>query len=538
VQYLADLFNAADLTPHGVCLLWRPELIWLHVFSDLVIGLAYYSIPLALAYFVSKRADIVFGWIFWLFAIFILACGTTHWFEIWTLWRPDYAAQGLLKFATAGVSLVTAFLLWPLVPQALALPSPAQLRRVNDELSVQVRERNDAVEALQREILERQRAEDALRQSQKLEALGQLTGGVAHDFNNLMFVITGNLHLLKGKVTAGGEAQMKAIEQAVARGESLTRQLLTFARRQTLQPTVVELREHMRRVVELLRRSLRGDIEIRLDVAPGTWPVEIDPNEFELAMINIALNARDAMPAGGTLTLTIDNESLAVGNAALPELAGDFVRIAIGDSGHGIAAAMLSRVFEPFFTTKEVGKGTGLGLSQVYGFAKQSGGLATIASVEGKGTTITLYLPRTSRAASTEAAAAGQEAARGKGTILLVEDNQEVADVSAALLAEHGYAVRRAGTAQQALDLLVTGEPIDLVFSDIVMPGEMSGVELARRLRERFPGVAVLLTTGYSAAAQDATNEGFAILPKPYRPDALHRAIRTKLGPQAAGATA
>src|SRR5215472_17871939 len=286
MSYLEEFFSTAALSPHGFCLLWRPELVWLHVASDTLIGIAYYTIPLALAYFVWKREDIVFGWMFWMFAAFILACGTTHWFEVWTLWHADYATQGLIKAGTAVLSVGTAALIWPLLPRAIALPSAAELRRVNQELSVQVRERNHAVEALQREMIERQHAEDALHQSQKLEALGQLTGGVAHDFNNLLLILSTNLYLLRDQPGGGGaiEAQLASMERAVARGESLTRQLLTFGRRQALQPRPVDLRSQMTKVAELLRRSLREDIEIRLDVPAATWPIEIDPGEFELAI--------------------------------------------------------------------------------------------------------------------------------------------------------------------------------------------------------------------------------------------------------------
>jgi len=212
---VGSIFDSADLTPHGFCLLWRPELIWLHVISDTAIGIAYYSIPLALAYFVWRRKDLAFGWVFWLFAVFILACGTTHWFEVWTLWHPDYGVQGAIKGFTALSSAITALILWPLVPQALALPSPTALRRVNDELSQQIRERNSALQRLEHEMAERRRTEEILRQAQKMEAVGQLTGGIAHDFNNLLTVIIGNLDTLRHDLAGQDEHLQRAAATAL-----------------------------------------------------------------------------------------------------------------------------------------------------------------------------------------------------------------------------------------------------------------------------------------------------------------------------------
>jgi signal transduction histidine kinase len=529
MSFFENFFSAAALSPHGFCLLWRPELVWLHVASDTVIGISYYTIPVALFYFVWKRQDVMFGWVFWMFAAFILACGTTHWFDVWTLWHADYATQGLIKAATAALSIGTAIFIWPLLPQAIALPSAADLRRVNQELQVQVGERNHAVEALQREMIERQHAEDALRQSQKLEALGQLTGGVAHDFNNLLLILSTNLYLLREQLNGSEiEPQLASMERAVTRGESLTRHLLTFGRRQALQPRPIDLRGQMAKVAELLRRSLREDIEIRLEVPAATWPIEIDPGEFELAIINLALNARDAMPEGGVLSIAARNETLSAPADAVEALDGDFVAISLRDTGRGIPAAILARVFEPFFTTKEVGKGTGLGLSQVYGFAKQSGGDAVLSSEEGRGTTMTLYLPRARRAPAVTSEAGPRDVARADGSIkakvLLTEDNADVAEVSAALLRGLGYSVSVATSAQQALDALANGDAVDLVFSDVVMPGGMNGLDLARTLRERYPGLPVLLTTGYGTQ-QQVTQSGFPLLLKPYRPKALATAL-------------
>jgi two-component system, NtrC family, sensor kinase len=393
-----------------------------------------------------------------------------------------------------------------------------------------------ALEHAAAEIRRREEAEEALRQGQKMEAIGQLTGGVAHDFNNLLTVIGGRLEMLRRRALAAGMGEdFSAMDRAVRRGESLTRHLLAFSRRQTLHPRVVDLMTRLPKVAELLQPSLRGDVEFEVEVPQEIWPIEIDPGEFELALINIALNARDAMPRGGRLAIRAENVRLGVGGRADPTgLSGDFVRVAVEDTGTGIPAEALGRVFEPFFTTKEAGKGTGLGLSQAYGFARQSGGGAAIDSVEGEGTTVALYLPRTWKprhALTEELSFPPVRRERSGGTVLLVEDNRDVADVTAAMLRHLGYAAIAVASAAQALERLESGLAIDLVLTDIVMPGGMSGVDLARELRHRDPELPVLLATGYSAAAREAAGEGFAIVPKPYRLTVLDDAIRRHLAP-------
>jgi len=382
----------------------------------------------------------------------------------------------------------------------------------------------------------REAAEGALRQAQRLEAIGQLTGGVAHDFNNLLMIVSGSVHRLRRDL--GGEKQQRlldAIANATQRGESLTRQLLAFSRRQMLQPSVIDLTRRLPELKDMLSRSLRGDIEIRVLVPRRPCLVKADPSELELALFNLAFNARDAMPSGGTLTITVKPIMLR-GKANEEGLSGEFVALRVADTGEGIAPEVLPRVFEPFFTTKDVGKGTGLGLSQVYGFARQSGGAATITSTLRRGTAITLFLPRSFEAPaqpSEPSIAAGT--APPAGTVLVVEDNADVVAVAAAYFADLGYAVKTAASAQAGLDLLEREGGIDLVFSDILMPGGMNGLDLAKAVRERFANVMVLLTTGYSSSAQDAVRQGFEVLQKPYDLAALERALLNAL--KAAGRT-
>jgi signal transduction histidine kinase len=397
-DYLRRLFEADALSPHGICLLWRPELIWTHAVSDALIGTAYFSIPIALAYFVSKRTDVAFSWVFWAFALFILACGTTHYFSIWTLWFPDYGAEAIIKALTAAASVATAVALWPLLPQALALPSPTQLREANEVLERRVRERDEAFAALRQETAERMRTEEMLRQAQKMEALGQLTGGIAHDFNNLLTVVLGNLESIARRTEGEGEPLRRAIRNAqtgAERAAALTQQLLAFARKQPLQAVILNPNDLVEGTLDLLGRALGEKIDVRADLAPDLWPVRTDRNQLENALLNLAVNARDAMPGGGVLTIRTRNVGRNDPKRPGRAMPGDeLVLIEVADTGSGMSRDTMARAFEPFFTTKAVGQGSGLGLSQVHGFVTQSGGEVAIDSTLGEGTAIRLYLPR------------------------------------------------------------------------------------------------------------------------------------------------
>jgi PAS domain S-box-containing protein len=381
-----------------------------------------------------------------------------------------------------------------------------------------------------RDITERREAQLALQaaqaqraQTQKMEALGQLTGGVAHDFNNLLMIVSGHVHTLKKLVADDpkGVRAAEAIELAARRGESLTRQLLSFSRRQMLTPTVVAgVGERLEAVRPLIASSIGAQVRLAALVPPELWPVRVDLAEFEFALINLALNARDAMPEGGMITVSAENAALQPADTRLG-LKGDFVAITVADTGSGIPADILPRVFDPFFTTKPPAKGTGLGLSQVHGFVHQSGGTLGIESELGKGTRVTLYLPRAQAGTEVRAAEAPAGADIG-GTVLLVEDNPDVAEASAVLLEQLGYEVHRAGDAETALREVDERE-LDLVVSDIVMAGAMDGLGLARAIRQRHPTLPVLLVTGYSNAVASAETE-FTVLRKPYELADLGRA--------------
>ena len=377
---------------------------------------------------------------------------------------------------------------------------------------------------------------EQLAQAQKMEALGQLTGGIAHDFNNLLMIVSGHAQMLQrrlGPTEPKVGRSLDAILTAAKRGEGLTRQLLTFARRQRLNPQVIDLRERLEAVRQMLASSLRDNIALTFDLPAFIWPVEVDPGELELAFVNIAVNARDAMPDGGELSLSVRNELL-TRTANVEQLEGEFVVLAWRDTGSGIAPEHLAKVFEPFFTTKPVGKGTGLGLSQVYGFARQSGGAVTVASAAGRGTTIVLYLPRSYAALS--AASWTHDASLKssvRGTVLIVEDNSEVAESTGGLLEHLGYRAVFARSAADALQRLQHGDEIDVILSDIVMPGAMNGIELAAEVRRRRPEIPVLLTSGYSEAAS-AAEKRHAILHKPFDISDLVKALNEAMGRRAA----
>jgi signal transduction histidine kinase len=391
LDYFRELLNAQSFAPHGYCLLWQPELIWTHVISDALIGLAYFSIPVALAYFLTKRRDVQFGWVVWMFATFIMACGVTHFFAIWTLWNPDYGPEALVKAGTAVVSVITAIALWPLLPKAIALPSPAQLQRANDDLVLRIAERDAALDALRRETEERLRAEEMLRQAQKMEAIGQLSGGIAHDFNNMLTIVLANLDKAR-RLAPENAALQRSLSHATTgaeRAAELTDRLLSFARKQPLQAERHDPHAIVEGMRTLLDRTLGAKIAVETRLSPHTSSVLADRNQMESAILNLAVNAQQAMPEGGTLRIVTRN--VADGDGPAP---GEWVLIAVEDEGVGMTPEARARAFEPFYTTKPVGEGTGLGLSQVYGFVQQSNGHVEIDSEPGKGTVIRMYLPR------------------------------------------------------------------------------------------------------------------------------------------------
>jgi signal transduction histidine kinase len=514
LAFFERLLDSSMFSPHGICLLWEPELIWLHVMSDAVIAAAYFSIPVALSIFVSKRRDVDFGWVFWAFAIFIMACGVTHVMSIITLWVPVYGIEGIIKALTAAASIVTAVMLWPLLPKLLALPSPSQLRQ--------------AEAALAREGMHRREAEDMLRQSQKMEAMGQLTGSVAHDFNNLLTIISGNLEIAESNLHAWGDATRELLTRVIAnaangarRAATVTQRLLAFARRQPLDPRPTNVNQLFAGMSDFFTRTLGENIDIEFAGGADLWQVEVDPGQMEASILNLVVNAKDAMAGKGKLTIETSNvvldESYSQQNADIP--VGQYVQIAVSDDGCGMSRDVQEKAFDPFFTSKEPGQGTGLGLSQVFGFVKQSGGHVKIYSEVGEGTTIKIYLPRSHVAASAVRESSGPVVGSlASETILVVEDEADVRTYLVDTLKHLNYRVREAPDGPAALAQF-DSDPfqIDLLLTDIVMPG-MNGRQLADELNYRQPSLKVLFVTGYSRNAvvhQGRLDPGVSLLQKP-----------------------
>jgi PAS domain S-box-containing protein len=415
------------------------------------------------------------------------------------------------------------------------------LQEAHGKLELRVRERTRELtrlnESLRAEISERARAESELAQARKMEAVGQLTGGIAHDFNNLLTVISGNLQMLLGRV-ADNPGLLKlagSAMKAADRGAQLIQRLLAFSRRQALQPRNVNLNQIVIGMADLLRRSLGETIQIEIASAPQLPNIVVDPGQLENALLNLALNARDAMPAGGTLT--IETGEVEIGRAyadGIGLVAGRYATLAVSDTGTGMAREVLEHAFEPFFTTKKSGQGSGMGLAMVYGFARQSAGHVKIRSEPGQGTTVTLYLPLAKGSVEKSELPPDSEHAKilGQETVLVVEDDDAVRELALAFLSDLGYRTIEAPNSEVALAHLGAGVAIDLLFTDVVMPG-LNGPELAAEALRLRPQLKVLFTSGYAEHAlihQDKLDEGVQLISKPYSKEALARKIRVVLG--------
>jgi PAS domain S-box-containing protein len=617
--------NFGNFIPHGFCLAWDPGLVWLQAASDVLIAAAYYSIPAALLVFLRRRQDLAFRPIFVLFAAFILACGTTHILGVVTLFVPLYWTDGIIKAITAALSIATALVLWPLLPKAMALPSPAALTSLNARLAREIEER-DQTNALLRESQQRLRdlyarspailhatdnqgilievsqrwldlfgttrdkavgrsmkefyapgsvrefpehlqellaepghairerrivlssgeirdvetvytlerdeagalqrilvavtdvtprklaeaalrdSEDRLRHAQKMEAVGQLTGGIAHDFNNLLTTIMASLELLEQRSELEPRAQRLAgtALEGARRAARLTSQLLSFSRRSRLAPESLDPEATVQGIAQLLAQTAGARIRLHIAmVEPAPWPILADRNQVEAAVLNLVINARDAITGEGEIRIGFVNRQIGAEEAAGlrpdPIAPGDYVAITVSDTGAGMSEDVLDRAMEPFFTTKAAGTGTGLGLSQTCGFATQSGGTLRIRSAPGEGTQVDLLLPRAlSEAVMPETPPVAPAPTDRHETIVLAEDDALLRQTVGDVLRAQGYRVETAQDGPAALALLRDLPHIDLLLTDVMMPGGMNGVELARAARLELPGLRVMFATGFS----------------------------------------
>jgi signal transduction histidine kinase len=396
------------------------------------------------------------------------------------------------------------------------------LRRSNARLSQRVAD----------EVAAREETQQRLFRKQKLEALGQLTGGVAHDFNNLLAVVSNSAYLLQQIQEPERRGHLvERILTAVRRGSELTRRLLTFGRQQELRPQKLDVRNSLLEFYELLRPSLRRDIDVRLELDEDVWAVLADNGELQLAMLNLCVNARDAMPAGGSVLISAHNRAVDAVDAVQGDFKpGDYVALTVKDTGCGMSEEALQHAFEPFFTTKDIGEGAGLGLPQVYGFARQSGGIVQIRSHPGEGSELTILLPRACPVQTADAAPLPPGAQRCGASILVVEDDDALADLVVEMLQRWDHQVTRVSTGSAALQQLANGHEYDLLFTDVLLPAGMNGIDLARQARRRHPNMSVVLTTGFGGEPlRDAAAEGLTVLHKPYPLEALQRVISQAL---------
>ena len=640
---------------HGYCLNWEKTLVFLHVGSDIITGICYYSIPLAMLYCAYRRRDLPFYKIFVLFALFILSCGTTHFFAAYTIYRPEYWLEGYIKAITAVISTVTVFLLIPRIPEAIALPSIVssmeEIKKLNCDLGAKNAELQQSGERLQLatratnigiwdwdvvnneltwddsmytlygilkenfggaydawvrtihpedrqyaeaeiqaalrgereyapefrvicpdgslrfikaasqtffdengiplrmigtniDITEQRRAEREkvnleaqLQQAQKMESVGRLAGGVAHDFNNMLGVILGHasLALMEADPAHPFRNSLEEIRTAAERSADLTRQLLAFARKQTIAPKVLDLNETVSAMLKMLQRLIGEDINLTWHPAPNLWPVNMDPSQIDQIFANLCVNSRDSIAGVGKITIetgnTVVDEEYCAQHAGC--VSGEYVRLVVSDDGCGMDKMTISHIFEPFFTTKGVGEGTGLGLATVYGIVKQNNGFINVYSEPGLGTTFTIYLPRhlsTVAMAKTEVVA--EPALRGQETILLVEDEPSILKITTIILTKQGYTVLTANSPVEAVR--VAGEhagEIHLLMTDVVMP-DMNGLDLAKKLLPLYPQLKVLFISGYTAnviAHHGVLDKGMNFLQKPFSLPDLAARVREVL---------
>lgn len=653
---VVNWLDSSAYMPHGHCYLWEPGLLGLHAGSDALIALAYFSIPALLWYVVRKRGDEVYSSLALMFAAFIVLCGSTHLMAVYTIWVPAYLPDGLVKAATAAVSVMTAFVLWRMTPVLIGIPRPDALEAANRELLAEAAERrraererdaervrsirileatSDAILAIDGEgrvrfanrssgtllgrsaaglvgeraadvlilgrpdtsgggdgietvlaearlghaeprhmvirrlsgelrhvlasatpiedggedeamsvvvsladITAARTAQEAIARAERIDALGRFAGGFAHDFNNLLTVISGNIEITRRRLADRPDLtrRLDPVLAAARRGAAMTRRLLMMSRQHNAAPRRVELDRFMAELEILIGSTVGEAVSLTIAPAPGL-AVDVDPAELEAAILNLALNARDAMAEGGTLTIALRPVEREPGSPG-PLPAGSFVEIAVTDTGTGIPEETLGRIFEPFFTTKEIGHGSGLGLSMVHGFAERCGGGVTVESAVGQGTTVRLLLPRAGAAGAATGARADRDAgpALAPMTVLVVEDQDMVREMTAGMVEEMGLVALTAADGPSALTMLARHPEIALLLTDVILPGGLDGAELAARARELRPELVVVLCSGYPADKLQRVDmaAGLPLLRKPFGLRELGEALRGAIESQGA----
>ncbi len=649
-----DHSNMSNYMAHGCCLLWEPRLIWLHVISDILIGLAYFSIPIAMVYFLFKRRDLPFGHIFAIFALFIFSCGMTHFFSALIIYYPAYWQEGYVKAFTALVSIIGAIMFIPMIPKGLALPSLtkalADIKGLNKSLNIKIDEltiaekaqteseekyrelvegtgdlvtkvnekgefiyvnpvaekifglslkelsgmlafefihpedkeetikwfndttskrlsqatftnrqvnRNTGtvsnmlwtsnfyyaangdvlrVNSIARDITERKKMEEQLLQSQKMEAIGTLAGGVAHDFNNILMAIIGFGSMAQKRIK-DDEKTRKFIDEMLAgadRAAELTHSLLAFSRKQTITLKQVDLNSIVRKINTMLVRVIGEDIKLTNMLINRELVVMADRGQIEQILLNLAANARDAMPDGGELTIQTGmvNVESSYAETHVFENTGMYAVLSVSDTGIGMDHTIRENIFEPFFTTKEVGKGTGLGLAMVYGMVKQHGGNIKVYSEPGKGTTFRIYLPMITNTVEVEPEAAQPAPLGGGETILLAEDDPQVREITGMYLREFGYKVIEAENGEEAAKrFLENKDTIAIVLLDVIMPVK-NGRDAYEAIKKLNPDIKAIFMSGYTdeiISRKGILEKGFDFISKPINPDAMMRKIREVL---------
>jgi signal transduction histidine kinase/CheY-like chemotaxis protein len=535
---------------HGFCFSWEKDLVSIHVISDFFTGVAYYIIALTICYFLCKRKDFPLRFIIRLSSLFLLLCGTSHFFAILTIFYPFYWMEGYFKFLTMFVSLITAVIFIPKIPEAISMPNYAaalteiqetekELQETNNELRLEVATRVSTQQMLELQIKESENLQNKLSQSHKMEAIGRLAGGIAHDFNNKLTVITGYIDLIKmnKQITGIDLVRLDEIQLAARHSGEITRKLLTFARDGVISPKELDLDSILSETRKSLKRIIGEDIRIEYTPNDDLWTTLLDPTQVDQILMNLIVNARDAMPNGGVIKLETSNvyvdKHYSAESVSIP--IGEYIQLVVSDNGQGMSKSVQDHIFEPFFTTKDVDKGTGLGLSTVYGIVSQNLGFINVYSEVGIGTSFKIHFPRHIKVGEEEikTSEADLKIVFGKGNIMVVEDEEILRRLASEMLRHLGYSVIEAKSPLHAVDLFNSdaAEFVDLILTDIVMP-EMTGKDMVDQILKIKPSIPIVFMSGYTngiISSKGIMAESVDLLQKPFNLSKLSHIVEKAL---------